>query len=215
MANTRWKNPTQTATYNSWRSMRNRILFGSHPAHNRYKEKGVTICGRWESYDLFFEDMGERPFGTTLDRIDNNGNYEPSNCRWASMRCQQNNKSSLSKVEKDGVVKTIGEWAFELCLTQAEISKAYKRYSKYGAVTFDELFCGHLLTYRTENRDNLCLVCKKTDSIKWRKYGKLCNTCYHRALRWSKRSGMNIEKFPEWKDIAGYATLVSKELEKC
>ena len=213
MGNSKWLNISGTPTYNSWRSMRHRVQFSHHHAYSRYGGRGITICDRWSDYDLFYADMGERPFNTTLDRVDNNGDYEPNNCRWASMRVQQNNKSDLTRVEKGGVVKTIGEWAFELCLTRTEMSKAYKRYSKYNAITFDELFCEHLMTHRVNNRKNLCKVCDLTNTIKWRKDGQLCNTCYHRALRWSKRESKNIETFPEWVDIAGYAQLIVRGLE--
>ena len=210
----KWKNLSQCPTYYSWRSMKDRCLKAYHHAYKNYGGKGITICARWMDYDLFFEDMGERPFNTTLDRIDGKGNYEPSNCRWASWRVQQNNKDSLTRIEKNGVIKTIGEWAFELCLTKTEISKAYKRYSLYNAKTFNELFCEHLLTHRVNNRENLCRVCGLLHTIKWRKDGKLCNNCYHRALRWSKRVKQNIESYPEWINIKwDDATLIVKELE--
>jgi hypothetical protein len=203
----KWINSTNTPTYNSWRSMRNRCLFNNKNSKH-YKNKNITICDEWlNNYDTFFTDMGERPFGTTLDRLDNSGNYNKSNCRWASNRTQQNNKESLTKVEHNGIVKTIGEWCFELDLDNTQIAKVYKRHSRYNCTTFTELFHeGALLSKRVNERDNKCKICSTDKSIKWRKYGDLCNTCYHRALRWSKRNSVDIEKYHEWKHITWKTT---------
>ena len=82
-----------TRTYISWRSMRRRCL---NTTYNRYKDyggRGITVCPEWlNSFENFFRDMGERPEGMSIDRIDNNGNYEPSNCKWSTPKEQCNNK---------------------------------------------------------------------------------------------------------------------------
>lgn len=184
MGKRKWKNNSGTPTYNSWKSMRNRVLSEAHTAHSSYKDR--LICPRWlNNYDAFFEDMGERPFNTTLDRIDNSKGYDKENCRWVSMRVQQNNKDFdyLTSIEKDGVVKTIVEWAFELELTKEEKERAYKRHASYNAKTFEELFCKNLKAYRTSQRVNKCQDCGTTETCKWRRHGKQCNTCYHKNYR--------------------------------
>ena len=78
--------------YGTWQNMRGRCNSPSHHRYQYYGARGITICSRWDDFWLFVEDMGERPEGHTLDRIDNTGNYEPANCRWADHYVQHNNQ---------------------------------------------------------------------------------------------------------------------------
>lgn len=71
-------------TYTSWRSMLRRCTNPKSDNYHRYGGRGITICERWHKFDNFLEDMGERPEGLELDRTNNEGNYEPSNCKWVT-----------------------------------------------------------------------------------------------------------------------------------
>ena len=82
-----------TPTFSSWISMRRRCYDPNMPGYPAYGGSGITVCKEWQdSFEAFFAHMGERPAGTSLDRIDNDGNYEPGNCRWATRLVQNRNR---------------------------------------------------------------------------------------------------------------------------
>jgi hypothetical protein len=104
-------------TYRSWWAMTDRCTNPNHPAFDDYRGRGIVVCDRWlglEGPINFLADMGERPLGTSLDRIDNNGNYEPGNCRWATRRQQNRNTRSNRRIEFRGESLLLCEWAERL-----------------------------------------------------------------------------------------------------
>ena len=89
---------TRTTTYVVWMNMIQRTTNPRNPAWRDYGGRGITVCKRWRDFAAFLADMGERPDGLTLDRIDNDRGYEPGNCRWATWSEQRRNQRARRKV---------------------------------------------------------------------------------------------------------------------
>ena len=81
-----------TGEYKSWHGMIDRCENSKHPKFARYGGRGIFACKRWHVFENFFKDMGPRPKGTSIDRINNDGNYEPGNCKWSTPTEQNNNR---------------------------------------------------------------------------------------------------------------------------
>lgn len=98
-----------TAEYRAWKSMKARCYWPKFVGYHRYGGRGITVCERWrESFEAFLEDVGPRPSAKhSLDRIDNDGNYEPGNCRWADDVAQSNNSVQNRLVKVSGEEMTI------------------------------------------------------------------------------------------------------------
>lgn len=92
-----------TPTYRAWAGMLDRCDRQSRQGYENYGGRGITVCEKWrDSFVAFLKDMGEKPEGLTLDRIDNDGNYGPDNCRWATREVQSRNQR-LRKVNRSGM----------------------------------------------------------------------------------------------------------------
>jgi hypothetical protein len=90
--------------YKIWLALKDRCLNPRNPAFKWYGGRGITVCDRWKaSFPAFLQDMGERPEGFTIERINNNGNYEPANCRWASRKEQQLNLRNVRMITVEGI----------------------------------------------------------------------------------------------------------------
>lgn len=104
--------------YNSWVGMIQRCTNPNSPNWCYYGAKGVSVCDRWRSFENFLADMGDRPLGTSLDRFpDKNGNYEPSNCRWATPKQQVDNRNRPKKRKLytfKGETHTLIDWGIKL-----------------------------------------------------------------------------------------------------
>lgn len=101
--------------YGTWASIIQRCYDPKHQAYPNYGGRGITVCDRWrESFASFLSDMGERPGGCTVDRIDNSKGYEPNNCRWATAQEQHNNTRSNRLLTFNGKTQTVSQWEREL-----------------------------------------------------------------------------------------------------
>ena len=116
-----------TKTYNTWRAMKERCLSKNNKEYKRYGGRGITICEEWLTFINFYKDMGERPEGKTLDRINNNGNYCKENCRWATIEEQCNNRRSSRFIFYQGKRQTLTQWERELKLNSNIISRRLNR----------------------------------------------------------------------------------------
>lgn len=115
-------------TYSSWRAMKNRCCDPGNKDYPRWGAKGVTVCDRWLHFENFLADMGERPAGTSIDRYpDRHGNYEPSNCRWATASQQQQNKDNFVVVETPLGIMPIMEYAKLIGITNGAAHLRLKR----------------------------------------------------------------------------------------
>lgn len=112
----------RSPTYKTWQSMMQRAHAGTVMA-DKYLLRGITVCERWLSFENFLADMGVRPAGTSLDRIDNYLGYEKSNCRWASPTVQSRNTRNALYVTAFGQTKHIAEWAEEVGLRAGTIKR--------------------------------------------------------------------------------------------
>lgn len=113
---------SETREYDSWFDMRDRCRNPRHHAWDRYGGRGIIVCDRWkDSFENFIEDMGPRPAKSySIERIDNDGNYEPSNCKWATKTEQSRNRSGVYTLEQDAKIREL----VGLGLNFTEVAKA-------------------------------------------------------------------------------------------
>jgi hypothetical protein len=103
-----------TPTYSTWVNMRQRCNNANNPDYVNYGGRGISVCERWQDFSAFLADMGVRPDGMSIERIDNHGNYVPGNCRWATKVEQSVNKRTNIPITRDGRTQTLKEWCAEL-----------------------------------------------------------------------------------------------------
>ena len=168
----KWENPSGTRIYDVWKAMRNRCDPNKKNAVKRYVSLGV--CAEWESYDRFFQDMGPRPEGKSLDRIDNNKGYYPENCRWASFKEQMRNRSDNRWITHNGQTLPLCDWAEKLGIRADTLSKRLNRMSPEKALVSgklrDHLTWDHGTRAGYERNKCRCNICKAYKSERAKNY---------------------------------------------
>ena len=105
---------SKSPVYITWRAMINRCTNPNSDGFPQYGGRGIKVCDRWAKFENFLADMGDRPGGCTIDRIDVNGDYTPNNCRWAVADTQNNNRRNTLHLTHNGVTKPLQHWAREI-----------------------------------------------------------------------------------------------------
>lgn len=123
------KGRTMSPTYRSWITMRDRCRNPNCPKYADYGGRGITIDPRWESFERFLADMGERPAGRTLDRRNNDQGYSPDNCRWATRGEQARNQRRTHNITFNGETMCLQDWAERLGIAAHTL---YYRLTKHG-----------------------------------------------------------------------------------
>ena len=117
----------RTSTYQIWEGIKKRCLSPKCKAFKNYGGRGITICERWLKFENFLLDMGERPIGLCIERIDNNKGYYPENCCWIDRFQQTKNRRNTRFVEAFNKKQTIQEWSNETGLSYYTIYLRLRR----------------------------------------------------------------------------------------
>lgn len=120
---------TKDPIYAIWHSMMQRCYDKNSHAFNRYGGRGINVCDKWQEFEGFYEDMGDKPDGFSLERCDVNGDYTPENVVWADAKTQANNRRSNVILEHNGKKQTMQQWCDELGL---KIGTVWARLNVYG-----------------------------------------------------------------------------------
>lgn len=121
---------TSHPLYITWASMIARCKYKGDSSYHKYGGRGITVCERWRIFSNFLADMGPRPEGTSLDRIDSNGHYSPENCRWADPATQSRNRRVCRFVTYQGKTQTLAEWDREMGFTSGTISNRLRYFGE-------------------------------------------------------------------------------------
>lgn len=136
------------AEYRVWKNMRARCYAPCNIHMGKYQEKGIKVCERWDSFDNFYNDMGDRPEGYTLDRIDGDKDYSPENCRWATWSTQAKNRKGFNvDITYNGKTQCLKDWAKEYNIPYVTLVMRMKN--------FPELSFAELLNYKDPRKSKI------------------------------------------------------------
>lgn len=114
---------TGVRAYRIWSQMKARCSQVSNKSYASYGGRGIKVCDRWMSFENFYADMGAPKEGLSLDRINNHGNYEPSNCRWATQSQQCRNKRDNRLISLNGETRCLNDWAEKAGIKQSTLAR--------------------------------------------------------------------------------------------
>lgn len=121
--------------YRIWALMLQRCKNPNNPAYDRYGGSGISVCERWHKFENFLADMGRRPEGRSLDRVDGRGNYEPGNCRWATDLEQGRNRKNVRRITFNGETLCLSEWAERLGMNRTSLRERLAKWPIEKALT--------------------------------------------------------------------------------
>lgn len=138
-----------------WNNMHDRCYNQKNQKYHRYGGRGIVVCKEWHSFERFYAFFGDLPIGVTIDRIDNDGPYAPWNCRLASKKEQNRNKSDNRIVEFNGLSLSLGEWQERTGIHRDTIVRRLQRgWSIQEALTIKNSSLGFKITqYRTKQEE--------------------------------------------------------------
>lgn len=133
-----WREQARTCnkSYRTWLDMMRRCYNSEFIGYKNYGGRGIRVCERWHVFENFYEDMGDRPNGLSIDRIDNNGDYEPGNCRWATTQEQGNNKRTCNYITFNGRTLTTTQWERLLGVYPHAIMKSLQKGKLIGDIVY-------------------------------------------------------------------------------
>lgn len=144
--------------YPVWRAMHARCYKQTSEQFNNYGGRGIKVCDRWHDVQNFIADMGERPRGYLIERINNDGNYEPSNCRWSSPYEQSINRRITVMLTVDGITKPVAEWSKETGIHYKALTERIKLgwdpkdiVTKPSRTRFSQTHCKHGHEFTPDN----------------------------------------------------------------
>ena len=114
--------------YFTWGQMIQRCHNPKDGQYHNYGARGITVCERWRKFENFFEDMGKCPPGMSINRKDNDGDYEPENCHWATLEEQSNNRRTNRWITYNGERKTVAQWARALNIPNSTLNQRLSVY---------------------------------------------------------------------------------------
>ncbi len=162
-----------TPTYHTWVGMTQRCSNPTHKDYENYGGRGISVCDKWKTFSGFLEDMGEKPAGTSIDRIDVDGNYCVENCRWANKFTQANNRSSNRILTLNGESKTMAEWSRKLEISQSSLSDRLKHNTEEDALS------------KNKNPNNVSITIDGETNLvmQWLKIKSMSTTTYYNRIK--------------------------------